>query len=73
MDEVDRVGDPAGAVGEQGPGRQGTAGGDGGAIGVRRETGAQIDRAEGKFTWDELASQYRVQNKPCANKRIGQT
>jgi len=34
---------------------------------------AQIDRAEGKFTWDELASQYRVQNKPCANKRIGQT
>jgi hypothetical protein len=34
---------------------------------------AQIDRAEGKFTWDELASQYRVQNKPCDTKRIGQT
>ena len=34
---------------------------------------AKIDRAEGNFTWDELASQYRVQNKPCADKRIGQT
>lgn len=33
----------------------------------------QIDRAEGKFTWDELASQYRVQNKPCHHKIIGQT